>query len=62
MHTPGIAAQDVDVTNDKQKISGLFEIFNNQVVRVLVDPEPESGSAVADFLEELKALPVCHFG
>ena len=62
MHTPrACATQDVDVTNDKQKILGLFDILNNQVVRVLVDPEPEPG-CVADFLEELRALPVCHFG
>ena len=54
-------AQDVDVANDKQKILGLFDIFHNQVVRVVVDPEPEPG-CLADFIEELKALPVCHLG
>ena len=52
---------DVDLANDKQKILGLFDIFHNQVVRVIVDPEPEPG-CVADFLDdELKGYSCCHF-
>ena len=51
---------DVDILNDKQKILGLFEIFHNQVVRILIDPEPEG--AVAEFFEELKKdFPCAHF-
>ena len=29
---------DVDIVNNKQQILGLFDIFHNQVVRVVIDP------------------------
>ena len=51
---------EVDVANDKQRILGLFEIFHNQVVRIVVDPEGEG--AVAELLEEIKkGYPCAHF-
>ena len=45
---------DVDVVNSKQQILELFNIFHQLVVRVVVDPAPEPGTAVAEFFEELQ--------
>jgi hypothetical protein len=49
---------DVDIVNNKAAILGLFDIFHNQVVRVVVDPAPEPGP-VADLMDELKSGYAC---
>jgi hypothetical protein len=49
---------DVDIVNNKAAILGLFDIFHNQVVRVVIDPAPEPGP-VADLMDELKSGYAC---
>jgi hypothetical protein len=51
---------DVDIVNNKAAILGLFDIFHNQVVRVVIDPAPEPGP-VADLMEELKGYACVDF-
>jgi hypothetical protein len=52
---------EVDIVSNKQAILGLFDIFHNQVVRIVVDP-PETEGAVAELLEEIKkGYPCAHF-
>ena len=52
---------DVDVTSSEQKdkVFGLIDIFQKQVMRVVVDPAAEGD--VAKFLEELRGYSCVHF-
>ena len=52
---------DVSDNESKQSILNLVDVFNRQVLRVVVDPLPEEGTPVADFLEELKQISCVHF-
>ena len=55
--------KNVDVADSagQQQIMALVDIFNRQALRVVVDPSPEEGSAVADFFDELRKQPCLHF-
>ena len=57
--------RSVDVSDDDQKarVTTLFsDVLGELAVKVVVDNnEIEESGAVADFLEELKALPYLHF-
>ena len=48
--------KDIDVTDAgaQQIFLGIIDILHKQVCRVVVDPVPEPGSAVANFLAELR--------
>ena len=53
----------VDITNagSKQQVMALTDIFNKQILRVVVDPDAEPDSEVAKFFDELRAIPCMHF-
>jgi len=55
--------KNIDVTDvdSKQMVLGMFDILHKQAARVVVDPEPEEGTPVAEFLAELKLMPYLHF-
>ena len=56
--------KNIDVTNSEmtQQVLSIVDIFKKQNVRVVCDPKPEEGSAVAKFLEEdLSEVPQFHF-
>ena len=55
--------KNIDVTDadSKQMVLGIVDILHKQVSRVAVDPEPEEGTPVAEFLAELKEMPCLHF-
>ncbi len=52
---------DVSDPESKQSILNLVDVFNRQVLRVAVDPMPEEGTPVANFLDELKQISCVHF-
>ena len=52
---------DVSDITGKQQILSLCDIFNKQALRVVVDPKPEDGTPVAEFLDDLRKLPCFHF-
>ena len=57
--------RSVDVSDDDQKTrvtTLLSTVLGELAVKVVVDNEIEEAGAVADFLEELKALPYLQFG
>jgi len=52
---------DVADADSKHMIWGNIDILHKQAARVVVDPEPEEGTLVADFLAELKEMPCLYF-
>ena len=53
---------DVSEENQKARVTTLFrEVLGELALKVVLDNEIDEGSAVADFIEELKALPYLHF-
>ncbi len=56
--------RSVDVSDDDQKArvtTLLSTVLGELAVKVVVDNDIEEAGAVADFLDELKALPYLHF-
>ena len=55
--------KDIDVTDPdgKQRILAIVDILHKQACRCVVDPAPEAESAVANFLDELRAMDSLHF-
>ncbi len=54
----------IDVSDEDQKarVTTLFrEVLGELAVKVVLDNEIEEAGAVADFIDELKALPYLHF-
>jgi len=52
---------DVADADSKQMVLGIVDILQKQASRVVVDPEPQEGTPVAEFLAELKEMPCLHF-
>ena len=57
--------KEIDVTDEasKKKVLDMLgsAVFNNLAMRVVVDKDPEEETAIVEFIDELKALPHCHF-
>lgn len=54
--------KNLHVNADKEKIFSLLQTcFKNLALRVVVDREPESGSAAAALIQELQEMPQLHF-
>ena len=56
--------KDLDVTEQKRRgeLQGIVDnVFNNQAVLCRIDPAPEEGSEVEDWISELKELYNMHF-
>ena len=56
--------KNIDVANSEmtQQVLSLVDIFKKQNVRVVCDPKPDEGSAVAQYLEDLsESVPQFHF-
>ena len=54
----------IDVSDEEQKarVTTLFrEVLGELAVKVVLDSEIEEAGAVADFIDELKAVPYLHF-
>ena len=54
---------DVSVGEERQRVLDMCgeSVFMNLAMRVLVKPPPQEGSAVAAFVERLRAVPSLHF-